>query len=161
MLVALARLERERTAPGDESGGLDLRALAPQARVWLARVVGAPLALAGLAATALLALYFHWIEARPLGVVVTASVVVGGLFAFALVAALRGRSAWTALAWLPAFLLVLALHRGVAMVRAVQIEQSGLGSLTLDERERLYRVAREQPWFVDVFQLSRQGDSAF
>ncbi len=135
-------------------------ALAPHARVWLARAVGAPLALAGLAATALLALYFHWIEARPLGVVVTASVVVGGLFAFALVAALRGRSAWTALAWLPAFLLVLALHRGVAMVRAVQIEQGGLGSLTLDERERLYRVAREQPWFVDVFQLSRQGDSA-
>lgn len=131
-------------------------ALAPGARAWLARGFGAPFALAGLAATALLALYFHWLEGWPLPGIVLGSLVVGGLFAVALVAALRGRIAGLALASLPAFLLVLALHRGVAMVRAEKLEVGGVGSLTLDERERLYRVARERPWFVEVFQLSRE-----
>ncbi|MEX2206278.1 MAG: glycosyltransferase family 39 protein [Myxococcota bacterium] len=130
-------------------------ALAPRARAWLARGVGAPFALAGVAATTLLALYFHWIEGQPLLGVVAGSLVPGGLFAVAGVAALRGRIAGLALASLPAFLLVLALHRGVAVVRAERLEIEGLGSLTLDERERLYRVARERPWFLEVFQLSR------
>lgn len=135
-------------------------ALAPRARVWLARGVGAPFALAGLSATALLALYFHWIEGSPLPEVVLGALVPGGLFAAALVAALRGRIASLALASLPAFLLLLALHRGVAVVRAEQLEVDGLDSLTLDERERLYRVARERPWFLEVFQLSRERDGS-
>jgi 4-amino-4-deoxy-L-arabinose transferase-like glycosyltransferase len=137
-----------------------VRALAPRARAWLARGFGVPFALAGIAATALLALYFHWIEARPLAGILAASVFVGGLFALALVSALRGRIAGLALAAVPAFLLVLALHRGVAVVRAEQIEKGGMGSLSLDERERLYRVAREQPWFVQVFQLARESDGS-
>lgn len=136
-----------------------LAALAPRARVWLARGLGAPFALAGIAATALLALYFHWLEARPLALIVLASLVVGGLFAVALVAALRGRLAGFALAAVPAFLLVLALQRGVAMVRAQTIEVDGLTHLTIDERERLYRVSREQPWFLDLFQLARERDN--
>ena len=135
-----------------------VRALAPRARAWLARGLGVPFALAGLAGTTLLALYFHWIEARPPAGILAASLFVGGLFALALVSALRGRIAGLSLALVPAFLLVLALHRGIAVVRAEQIEQGGLGSLTLDERERLYRVARERPWFVEVFQLAREGD---
>jgi hypothetical protein len=27
--------------------------------------------------------------------------------------------------------------------------------MTLDERERLYRIAREHPWFIEAFQVSR------
>jgi hypothetical protein len=130
-------------------------ALAPRARVWLARGLGAPFALAGIAATALLALYFHWLEGRPLALIVSASLVVGGLFAVALVAALRGRLAGLALAAVPAFLLVLALYRGVAMVQLQVTETERLTNLTLDDRERLYRVSREQPWFFDLLQRSR------
>ena len=130
-------------------------ALAPRARAWLARLVGAPLALAGLAATALLALYFHWVEARSVSLVAAASLAIGGLFAWALIAALRGRAPWVALAWLPAFLLVLTLHRAVAIVRVELLESDGVGGMTLDERERLYRLAREQPWFIDLFQQAR------
>ena len=133
-------------------------ALAPRARARLARVLGTPLALAGIAGTGLLALYFHWIEGRPLLVIIAAAGFLAGLFALALVAALRGRIVGLMFSWLPAFLLLLALHRSVASVRVEQIEAAGLGSLTLDERERLYRTAREQPWLVDVFQLSRETD---
>ena len=130
-------------------------ALAPRARASLVRGLGAPLALAGLAATGLLALFFVWIEALPLYGVATGAAFLGALFALALAAALRGRSAGFACAWLPAFLLALTLHRSVVTVRVEQMTAAGLaGALSLDEKERLYRVAREQPWFIDVFQLA-------
>ena len=136
-----------------------VRALAPRARAWLARVAGTPLALAGLGGTALLALFFVWIEGQsPLGVAAGAAVL-GGLFAFALVSALRGGAAPFAYAWLPAFLLALALLRGAIDVRVAYVTAVGLDGLSLDEKERLYRVAREQPWFIDVFQLTAGPES--
>lgn len=130
-------------------------ALVPRARAWLARGVGAPLALAGLVGTGLLALFFVWIEGLPLLGVTTGAACLGALFALALAAALRGRAAGFACAWLPAFLLALTLQRSVVEVRVEQLTAAGLGgSLSLDEKERLYRVAREQPWFIEVFQLA-------
>ena len=83
-------------------------------------------------------------------VIVAVSAFIAGLFAFALVAALRGRTAALAAAWLPAFLLVLALHRAVAGCGSSRSRRADSTVLTLDERERLYRVAREQPWFIDA-----------
>jgi hypothetical protein len=132
-------------------------ALAPRARSWLARAVGAPLALLGLAGTGLLALFFIWIEGLPPLGVTTGAAFLGALFTLALATALLGRPAGFACAWLPAFLLALALQRSVVEVRVTQLEAAGLGGLSLDEKERLYRVAREQPWFIDVFQLAHKS----
>ncbi len=129
-------------------------ALAPRARTWLARAVGAPLALAGLGGTGLLALFFVWIEATPPLRVAAGVALPGALFALALGAALRARSAGFVCAWLPAFLLALCLYRSVVVVRVEQVEATGLANLSLDLKERIYRVAREQPWFIRVFQLA-------
>jgi hypothetical protein len=132
--------------------------LATRARVWLARALGAPLALAGLVATCLLALFFVWIEGLPPIGVTAAVALPGGLFTIALAAALLGRPAGFACAWLPAFMLVLTVQRSVVEVRVSQLEAAGrIGGLSLDDKERLYRVAREQPWFIDVFQLARES----
>lgn len=136
-----------------------VRALAPQARARLTRIAGAPLALAGIAGTGVLALFLVWIEgSSPLGVSVAAGLL-GALFALSLGAALRGRPAGFACLWIPAFLLAHTLQRSVVLVRVEQLEQAGsTSSLSLDEKERLYRVAREHPWFIDLFQLT-QGSS--
>lgn len=129
-------------------------AIAPRARAWLGRIIGTPLALAGMAGTVVLALFFLWIEGRPAIVVASGAALLCTLFAVALVAAVRGRAAGFALAWIPAFLLVFATHRSIAVVRAEQLKESGLSGLTVDEKERLYRVAREQPWMIKLFQIA-------
>jgi 4-amino-4-deoxy-L-arabinose transferase-like glycosyltransferase len=132
-------------------------ALAPRARAWLARGLGAPLALVGVASLVPIALYFVWIEARPPIVVSAGALALVGLFGIALVAALRGNLAAFACAWIPAFLLAVTLSRGVIDVRAEEIRATGLRGLTLDEQERVVRVARESPWLFELLQL---GDRA-
>ena len=57
-------------------------------------------------------------------------------------------------------LLALTLQRSVVALRVQQLEAAGFGGyLSLDEKDRLYRVAREHPWFIDVYQLGRGAGS--
>ncbi len=136
-----------------------ITALAPRGRAWIARVFGTPLALAGLVGTGLLALFFVWIDGWSVLPVALVAGVVLSSFAIALGSALRGRAVGFALAWVPAFLLAYGAQRSVVVVRVEEMERQGIMNLSLDERERLYEVAREHPWFLDLFQISRRGDT--
>ena len=131
-----------------------LAALSSRVREWLARGLGTLLALAGIAVTVLLALFLAWIEGLPPLGVAAGAAAIGAIFALAFAAALRGWAVAFAAAWVPAFLLVFAVHRGIVSVRVAIIEQGGYQGLTIDERERVIHTARAHPWFVDVFRVA-------
>jgi 4-amino-4-deoxy-L-arabinose transferase-like glycosyltransferase len=134
-----------------------VRALAPHVRAWLARGLGAPLALAGVATTVLLALFFVWVEPLPTAGVAAGGLALGGLFAVAAFVALRGDLAGFVRAWVLAFLLALTLQRSVIEVRVAQVREAGLRGLTLDEQERVVRLARERAWYFELLQLGERA----
>lgn len=147
MLPGLALVTAESLAAGSE-----------RLREWLARGLGTVLALAGVAVTALIALFFVWIEGLPpLGVAVAAAAL-GAIFALAFAAALRGGAVTFAAVWVPAFLLLVAAQRGVVGVRVARLESRPILSLPIAERDRIVRTARAHPWFVDVFRIATDGD---
>jgi 4-amino-4-deoxy-L-arabinose transferase-like glycosyltransferase len=134
------------------------RELGPRFALGL-RVLGTPLALAGLALTVLLALFFVWVEAwAPLAVTATAALPCA-LFAAACASALAARPAAFAASWTLGFLLALGVGRGWVESR---IESLGRDytTLPLADRERLDIVAREHPWFAKLVlsQLGSSGD---
>jgi 4-amino-4-deoxy-L-arabinose transferase-like glycosyltransferase len=122
--------------------------------VALLRAFGTPLALAGLGATAALALFFVWVESlAPIAVLVCAALPFA-LFAAAGAAALAGRPATFGAGWLVAFLMALAAGRGVIEPRVDALTRDYL-TLPVSERERLVTLGREHPWFVRLFLLDQ------
>jgi 4-amino-4-deoxy-L-arabinose transferase-like glycosyltransferase len=130
-----------------------LFALAPRVRAWVTRIGGSLVALAGLGVTLLFALFEAWIAARPAFPVWALAAALGALLLVALVHALRGRGLAFACAFVPALLLLVAVARGSVQVRAEQYEVQGFAGLTLDERERLLKLAREHPDLIAIFQI--------
>lgn len=122
------------------------------------RALGTPLALVGLAATGVIALFFVWVLGlAPLGVAAAAALPFA-LFAVAAAAALVGRPASFGASWIIGFLLALAAGRGIVEPRVEALPRK-YGSLPIEDRERLVAVAREHPWFAKlVLQLRRRDD---
>ncbi len=122
------------------------------------RAVGTPLALAGVAATAVLSLFFVWVEGFTPAAVAAAAALPLALFAAAGAAALAARPASFGASWILGFLLALAVGRGVVQTRVEALSRD-LASLPLDDRERLALVAREHPWFArQMLALGASGD---
>ncbi|HXZ86023.1 MAG TPA: glycosyltransferase family 39 protein [Myxococcota bacterium] len=111
------------------------------------RGLALPLALAGAAATILVALFLLWID--QLSPLASAACVALPLAAFALAcaAALAGRPASTAAAWLVGFLVLFGLGRGAVQPRIESLVRN-YTQLSLDDRERLVALSREHPWFA-------------
>jgi hypothetical protein len=59
-----------------------------------------------------------------------------------------------ACAWVPGFLLTIALVKGVVNVEVAHFRETGPGGPSPEERRRLDQVASEHPWIVDIFRLS-------
>jgi hypothetical protein len=136
-----------------------LGALSERVRERLARGLGSALSLAGIVATVLIALFFVWIEgSSPFGVAAWAAAL-GAIFALAFAAALRGFAVAFLAAWVTAFLLLLAVHRGVVSVRVATLQRTPFPSLPVSERHRIYTTARAHPWFVDLFRIANDGDA--
>lgn len=123
-------------------------------QAWLARSVGTPLALAGIAAVLLLTLFAAWIDASVSVTFAAGLVALGGLFTLALASALRGEMERFACSWLPGFLLALALLKGAVNVEVARLRATGPGGPSPEERRRLDQVASEHPWIVEIFRLS-------
>jgi 4-amino-4-deoxy-L-arabinose transferase-like glycosyltransferase len=122
------------------------------------RALGAPLALAGLLATLVLALFFVWVEGlTPSGVGAAAALPLA-LFAVAGAAALGVRPAVFGASWILGFLLVFGVGRGIVQPR-VQALPRDYATLPIGDRERLAAVARDHPWFArGLIRLGEAGD---
>ncbi|MFI5314125.1 MAG: ArnT family glycosyltransferase [Myxococcota bacterium] len=133
------------------------RELAPYFRAAL-RALGAPLALAGLAATSLLALFYLWVEAFPLATILAWSIVPVALFVFGALAALAARPASFGASWLIGFLLAVGLARGIVEPRIDYLSWNFV-HLPIDDRERLLTLKREHPWFARIVFAVKMEDS--
>ncbi len=136
-----------------------LVALAPRARVWLARGAGSAVALAGLGAVALFALFYAWITPLPALAVWSGAGALGALLVLALALALSGRALGFACAFVPALLVLLAVGRGDVMVRVAQLQARGVAGLSLDERERISSFARAHPELAALFQIGAKSEA--
>jgi 4-amino-4-deoxy-L-arabinose transferase-like glycosyltransferase len=113
------------------------------------RGAGTLVALAGLGVTVLFALFFNWVESlEPLRVAALVGLPLAG-FALACLAAGFARPASFGASWVIAFLLLLALGRGVIEPRLVELARD-LTSLPLEDQERLARISNEHPWFATL-----------
>jgi len=120
------------------------------------RALGTPLALAGVAATVVLALFFLWVERWSPGAVTAGAAVPFALFVLAAAAALAGARAAFGASWILGFLLALAVGRGVVEPRVESLARSYI-AMSLDERENLILLARDRPWFARL--MLRLGSS--
>ncbi len=116
------------------------------------RAVGTPLALAGFAATVMLALFFAWVEGWAPVAVAAAAALPLALFAVAGAAAFAGRPASFGASWLAGFLLALAVGLGIVETRVAAISRDYVRR-PLAERERLAMVVREHAWFAKLVLL--------
>lgn len=124
------------------------RALGARLHVSLALFAG-PLALAGMAGTVLVALFFSWIDQlSPLWCALAVALPLGA-FALAAAAAVAGLPASTAAAWLLGFLVLFGLGRGAIQPRIESLARD-YGSLPIDDRERLVALSRDHPWFAEL-----------
>ena len=120
----------------------------------LLRALGTPLALAGLAATAVLALFFVWVESLEPVAVGAGAALPFALFAAACLAGAAGRPASFGASWIVAFLLALAAWRGAVEPRVDALSRDYL-ALPVADRERLAGLGRDHPWFVRLFLLDQ------
>jgi 4-amino-4-deoxy-L-arabinose transferase-like glycosyltransferase len=116
------------------------------------RALGIPLALAGLAATVVLALFFTWVEELAPLTVAAGAAVPFALFAFAGAAALAARPASFGASWILGFLLALVVGRGIVEARVAVIMRD-LVQLPLEQREHIAAVVREHGWFARLLLL--------
>jgi len=119
----------------------------------------APLALAGVAGTALVALFFLWIDQLSPAAIAACVGLPLAAFALAAAAAVAGRPASTAAPWLLGFLVLFGLGRGAVQPR-IQALVHDYAGLPLDERERLNALSQDHPWFAQlVFWLQANAAS--
>jgi 4-amino-4-deoxy-L-arabinose transferase-like glycosyltransferase len=124
------------------------------------RALGPLFALAGVAVTLFLALYFLWVEELAPLAVAAGAVLPLALFALAVVAALTARPASFGASWIAGLLLALAVGRGIVEPRIDSLPRQFPG-MTLGEREHLLGVARSHPWFAKIaLNLNQVEDSS-
>ena len=111
------------------------------------RALGAPLAALGAAVVVWCALFYVWVESLAPATAIAAAVLPLALFTLAGLAALGARPALFGAAWIVAFLLALAVGRGLVEPR-LEYYAANYRQLPIGEQEQLVYASRQHPWFA-------------
>jgi len=111
------------------------------------RALGAPLAALGAAVVVWCALFYVWVESLAAATAIAAAVLPLALFTLAGLAALGARPALFGAAWIVAFLLALAVGRGLVEPR-LEYYAANYRQLPISEQEQLVYASRQHPWFA-------------